>query len=67
MKADLRQLEQKSELRFEQLERRIDRMAVRLGALVVIVAGLLFAALQRWPSINSGSAAMYLLKLGLVS
>jgi hypothetical protein len=43
------QLEQKFELRVEQLDRRIDRMVVRLGALVVIVAGLLFAALQRWP------------------
>ena len=43
------QLEQRFELRFEQLERRIDRMVVRLGALVVVVVGLLFAALQRWP------------------
>lgn len=31
------------------LERQIDRMVVRLGALVVIVAGLLFAALHQWP------------------
>jgi 2-phosphoglycerate kinase len=31
------------------LERQIDRMVIRLGAIAVIVAGLLFAALQRWP------------------
>jgi hypothetical protein len=31
------------------LERQIDRIVVRLGALVVIVAGLLFAALHQWP------------------
>jgi FKBP-type peptidyl-prolyl cis-trans isomerase (trigger factor) len=43
------QLDQKFELRLEQVDRRIDRTVVRLGALVVIVVGLLFAALQRWP------------------
>lgn len=31
------------------LEAKIDRMVSRLGALTVIVAGLLFAALQYWP------------------
>lgn len=31
------------------LDGKIDRMVARLGALVVIVAGLLFAALQHWP------------------
>ena len=41
-KADLRELELR-------LEKRIDAMVIRLGAIVVIVAGLLFAALQRWP------------------
>jgi hypothetical protein len=41
-KADLRELEQR-------LERRIDQMVIWLGAPVVIVAGLLFVALQRWP------------------
>jgi hypothetical protein len=41
-KADLRELELR-------LEKQIDRMVICLGALVVIVAGLLFAALQRWP------------------
>jgi 2-phosphoglycerate kinase len=41
-KADLRELEQR-------LERQIDRMVVRLGALTVIVAGALFGALRIWP------------------
>ena len=41
-KQDLRELELR-------LEARIDRVVVRLGGLVVIIAGLLFAALQRWP------------------
>jgi len=41
-KADLRELEQR-------LERQIDRMVIRLGALVVIVAGALFGALHAWP------------------
>ena len=41
-KADLRELGLR-------LEERIDAMVIRLGAIVVIVAGLLFAALQRWP------------------
>ncbi|HUC71916.1 MAG TPA: hypothetical protein VMS01_12060 [Stellaceae bacterium] len=49
-KTDLRDLEQRLELRFEKFRRQIDRMVIRLGALAVIVAGLLFAALQRWPS-----------------
>jgi len=55
-KTDLRELEQRLEVRFANLdvrfanlERQIDRMVVRLGALAVVVAGLLFAALQRWP------------------
>ncbi len=48
-KTDLRELEQRLELRLEKLERQIDRMVIRLGALAVVVAGLLFAALQRWP------------------
>jgi hypothetical protein len=46
-KTDLRDLEQRLELRFEKFRRQIDRMVIRLGALAVIVAGLLFAA---WPS-----------------
>lgn len=48
-KTDPRELEQRLELRLEKLERQIDRMVIRLGALAVVVAGLLFAALQRWP------------------
>jgi hypothetical protein len=52
-KDDPRALEQPLELRFGQLEvrfkqveRRIDQMVTRLGALVVILLGLLFAALH---------------------
>ena len=41
-KTDLRELELR-------LEKQIDRMVIRLGAVVVIAAGLLFAALHRWP------------------
>jgi hypothetical protein len=42
VRADLREVEQR-------LERRIDQVVIRLGALAVVIAGLLFAALQRWP------------------
>jgi hypothetical protein len=42
LKGDLRELELR-------LERQIDRMITRLGALVVVVAGLLFGALHYWP------------------
>ena len=48
-KTDLRELEQRLDVRFANLERRIDQMVIRLGALAVVVAGLLFAALQHWP------------------
>ena len=55
-KADLRDLEQRLEVRFEaintrfeQVERKIDATMARLGAIVVVVAGLLFAALHFWP------------------
>ena len=48
-KADLRELEQRLDLRFEQLERRIDTMTNRLVAAVVVALGVLFAALHYWP------------------
>jgi hypothetical protein len=55
-KSDLREPEQRLDVwfanidvRFANLGSQIDRMVIRLGALVVVVAGLLFAALQRWP------------------
>jgi hypothetical protein len=41
-KQDLRELELR-------LEARIDRVVIRLGGVVVVVAGLLFAALHYWP------------------
>ena len=49
LRPELHTLEQRIDLRFEQVERRIDGMATRLGAVVVIVAGLLFGALHLWP------------------
>ena len=49
LRTEMRELEQRLELRFERLERQIDRMVVRLGALVVVVAGLLVAAQHYWP------------------
>jgi hypothetical protein len=42
VRADLREMKLR-------LEKQIDRTVVRLGALVVIVVGLLFAALHYWP------------------
>jgi hypothetical protein len=42
VRADLLALEQR-------LEARIDRVVVRLGSLVVVVTGVLFAALHYWP------------------
>lgn len=42
LRAEMQVLEQR-------LDRRIDNMVTRLGALVVVVAGLLFAALHYWP------------------
>jgi len=55
-KTDLRELAQrldarfaKIDVRFAQLERRIDQRVIRLDGLAFIIAGLLFAALQRWP------------------
>ena len=41
-KADLRELEQRLELK-------IDRVVIRLGSLSVVLFGLLFAALHVWP------------------
>jgi hypothetical protein len=36
-------------LRFAETDARIDRVIVRLGSLVVVLTGLLFAALHYWP------------------
>jgi hypothetical protein len=56
VRADLRELEQRIdlkfgqvELKFEKIERQIDRVVVRLGGLVVVVAGLIVAASHLWP------------------
>jgi hypothetical protein len=42
LKADMQQLELR-------LNRRIDNMVARLGSLMVVLLGLLFAALHYWP------------------
>jgi hypothetical protein len=47
LKADIAALEQR-------LERRIDQVVTRLGALVVVLLGLLFAALHYWPPGHGG-------------
>jgi hypothetical protein len=36
-------------LRFAEVEVRIDRVVVRVGSLIVVLLGLLFAALHYWP------------------
>jgi hypothetical protein len=48
-KADLQALEQRMQLRFAEVERRIDNMVTRLGSLMAVLLGLLFAALHYWP------------------
>ena len=42
-KTDLREMEQRLDLRFEQLDRRIDAMVTRLGGITVIATGILIA------------------------
>lgn len=49
VRADIAAMEQRLAVRFEQTERRIDQMVVRLGAIAVVLLGLLFAALHYWP------------------
>jgi hypothetical protein len=49
-KQDLQALEQRMLLRcFAEVEAWIDRVVVRLGSLIVVQTGLLFAALHYWP------------------
>jgi hypothetical protein len=52
-KTDLRELEQRLDLRSEQLERRIDgvehRLITRLRAFSVVLFTVLFGALHLWP------------------
>jgi hypothetical protein len=48
-KTDLREFEQRVELRFEQVERRIDTMTNRLVTAIVVALTVLFGALHWWP------------------
>jgi hypothetical protein len=43
LRGDLRSMEQRLDLRFEQLDRRIDAMVIRLGGMIVIGTGVLIA------------------------
>ena len=49
VRTDSRELEQRLELRFVALERRIDQMVIRIGELAVVLLTLLFGALHLWP------------------
>lgn len=49
LRAELAILRSEMQALEQRLDRRIDSMVTRLGALVVVVAGLLFAALHYWP------------------
>lgn len=49
VRADIVAMEQRLDLRFEQLERQIDKVVTRLTAIAVILLGLFFAALHYWP------------------
>ena len=48
-KQDLQRLEQRMLLRIAELDAKIDRTVTRLGSLMVVLLGLLFAALHYWP------------------
>jgi hypothetical protein len=48
-KQDLRELELRLDARFEAVGRQIDRVVTRLGALVVVLAGLILAAIRYLP------------------
>jgi hypothetical protein len=66
-KTDLRELEQRLDLRFERLDRQIDRVVIRLVATVVIALTVLFGALHYIPPAHGAEAfggARYLLLIG---
>ena len=48
-KQDIEALRSEMNLRFEQVDRRIDQVVVRLSAAMVVMLGLLFTALHLWP------------------
>ena len=46
LSADIRALELRLQTRFAEIERRIDRIVVRLGSLIVVLTGVVLAALR---------------------
>jgi hypothetical protein len=49
IRADLRELELRLQVRFEAMDRQIDRVAIRLGTLIAAVSGLILAAIRYLP------------------
>ena len=49
LKADIAATKQDLQLVKTELEGKIDRVVIRLGSLMVVLPGLLFAALHYWP------------------
>jgi len=49
VRVDLRELELRLQVRFEAMDRRIDRVVIRLGALIVALSGLILAAIRYLP------------------
>jgi hypothetical protein len=53
-KHDLRELELRLDARFEAIGRQIDRIVTRLGALMVVLVGLVLAAIRYLPPASHG-------------
>jgi hypothetical protein len=53
-KQDLRELQLRLDARFEAMERQIDRVVTRLGALMVVLVGLVLAAIRYLPPASHG-------------
>ena len=48
VRSEMTAMEQRLNVRFEQVERRIDEVVVQLGAAMVVMLGLLFTAQHYW-------------------
>jgi hypothetical protein len=53
IRADLRELDLRLQVRFEAMDRRIDRVVIRLGTLVLALSGLILAAIRYLPHAGS--------------